>query len=135
MNTMKKNEENKVSICTLDRLSNQERYEILASELFSLKPQKDIIKEYSVKWNCKPVTIRALLIETLAYINKTFQEEKEQMRTLNQMRLDTLFGEAKSVKEKLNILDQINKLFNLYEQNVNVGNKDSEEIKFDIGTK
>ena len=58
--------------------------------------------------------------------------DREDMRTLNSERLDELFGDPNaSVRDRIKIIDLLNKTNNLYDNNVKVAVED--EIVIDLG--
>lgn len=123
---------NTIEVEPLDKIKQRERLSILADELIKMKPKRMIIEEYSKKWECSPITIRTLISETIVWLSTEMKIEREDLRTLNSERLDELFGDPKaSVRDKIKIIDTMNKLQNLYDNNVKVAVED--DIKIDIG--
>lgn len=118
---------------TLNDIKNQERLDIMASELVSCKSKRQIVKEYSEKWQCAPTTIQAIIRDTIAWMASTSKTTADEYRVLNTERLDSLLDEADRVGDKIKILDLINKTNNVYETKVQIGNKEDEVIKLDIG--
>lgn len=127
------NRDNMIEVDPLDKIKQEERIAIISNELITMKSKKMIIDEYSVKWNCSPTTIRAIINEAIVWLSTQGKVTREEMRILNSERLDTLFGEARSVKDKLKIIDILNKAHGVYETNLNIGNKEDDVIKIDIG--
>lgn len=127
-----KNQNNMIEVEPLDKIKQRERLSILADELIKMKPKRMIIEEYSKKWECSPITIRTLIRETILWLSTEMKVEREDLRTLNSERLDELFGDPKaSVRDKIKIIDTMNKLHNLYDNNVNVAMQD--DIVIDLG--
>lgn len=127
-----KSQNNTIEVEPLDKIKQRERLSILADELIKMKPKRMIIEEYSKKWECSPTTIRTLIKEAIVYLSTEMKIEREDLRTLNSERLDELFGDPKaSVRDKIKIIDTMNKLQNLYDNNVKVAVED--DIKIDIG--
>ena len=123
---------NTIEVEPLDKIKQRERLSILADELIKMKPKRMIIDEYSKKWECSPTTIRTLIRETILWLSTEMKIEREDLRTLNSERLDELFGDPKaSVRDKIKIIDTMNKLHNLYDNNVNVAMQD--DIVIDLG--
>lgn len=122
-----------IEVDPLDKIKQEERIAIISNELITMKSKKMIIDEYSEKWNCSPTTIRAIINESIVWLSTQGKVTREEMRILNSERLDTLFGEARSVKDKLKIIDILNKAHGVYETNLNIGNKEDDVIKIDIG--
>lgn len=127
------NRDNMIEVEPLDKIKQEERIAIISNELITMKSKKMIMDEYSVKWNCSPTTVRAIINEAIVWLSTQGKVTREEMRILNSERLDTLFGEARSVKDKLKIIDLLNKAHGVYETNLNIGNKEDDVIKIDIG--
>ena len=126
------NQNNTIEVEPLDKIKQRERLSILADELIKMKPKRTIIEEYSKKWECSPITIRTLIKEAIVWLSTEMKIEREDLRTLNSERLDELFGDPKaSVRDKIKIIDLINKTHNLYDNNVNVAMQD--DIVIDLG--
>lgn len=126
-----KTEVNSIEVDPLDKIKQEERLSILADELIKMKSKRKIIEEYSQKWDCAPATVRALINETIVWLSTTVKISREEMRALNSERLDDLFEDA-TLKEKLRIIDLLNKTHNVYTQVVDV-QSDKEIFKIDIG--
>lgn len=124
--------ENTIEVSPLDKIKQQERIAIISEELIKMKPKRKIIEEYSQKWECSPDTIRAIINETVVWLATASKVSREEMRSLNSERLDELFGDATSLKDKIRIIDLLNKTFGVYTQVVDIQN-DKEIIKIDIG--
>jgi hypothetical protein len=127
------NQDDMEKLPTLNDIKNQERLDIMASELVSCKSKRQIVKEYSEKWQCAPTTIQAIIRDTIAWMASTSKTTADEYRVLNTERLDSLLDEADRVGDKIKILDLINKTNNVYETKVQIGNKEDEVIKLDIG--
>lgn len=127
------NRDNMIEVEPLDKIKQEERIAIISNELITMKSKKTIMDEYSAKWNCSPTTVRAIINEAIVWLSTQGKVTREEMRILNSERLDTLFGEARSVKDKLKIIDLLNKAHGVYETNLNIGNKEDDVIKIDIG--
>lgn len=125
-------EENKIECGSLDEVRQSERIAILADELIKMRSKRKIIEEYSVKWNCSPSTIRALINETIVWLSTAAKVTREEMRALNSERLDDLFEDA-DLRYKLKIIDLLNKAHGVYETNVNLGGKENTEFTFSFG--
>lgn len=123
--------ENTIEVDPLDKIKQEERLSILAEELIKMKSKRKIVEEYSQKWECAPSTVRALINEAIVWLSTTVKVSREEMRALNSERLDDLFEDA-PIKEKLRIIDLLNKTHNVYTQVVDV-QSDKEIFKIDIG--
>lgn len=125
-----KQNENKIEVEPLDKIRQEERLSIIAEELIKMKSKRKIIEEYSEKWQCAPSTIRALINESIVWLATSVKVTREEMRTLNSERLDDLFEDA-DLKEKLKIIDLLNKSHGVYDNNIVVTTK--EAISIDLG--
>lgn len=125
-----KTEVNSIEVDPLDEIKQEERLSILADELIKMKSKRKIIEEYSQKWNCAPATVRALINETIVWLSTTVKISREEMRALNSERLDDLFEDA-DLKNKLKIIDLLNKSHGVYDNNIVVSTKDP--ITIDLG--
>lgn len=123
--------ENVVEVEPLDKIKQEERLAILADELIKMKSKRSIIEEYSQKWQCQPATIRALINEAIVWLSTVEKSSREEIRVLNSERLDELFADAE-LRDKLKIIDLLNKTNNVYTQTVDLNNK-NEIIKIDLG--
>lgn len=123
--------ENVIEVEPLDKIKQEERLSILADELIKMKSKRSIIEEYSQKWQCQPATIRALINEAIVWLATVEKSSREEIRVLNSERLDELFADAE-LKDKLKIIDLLNKTNNVYTQTVDLNNK-NEIFKIDIG--
>lgn len=117
----------------LDGIRQQERIEIIAEELVKMKSKAKIQNEYMKKWECSRPTINTIIEEAMLWLVSVDKSNREQMRTLNSNRLDYLFDEAKSVRDKSKLIDLLNKMYGLYEQNINIGGTDESSITFSFG--
>jgi hypothetical protein len=115
----------------LDKIRQQERVEIIAQELLTMKSKVKIKSEYAEKWKCNKSTIEVIINEAMMYIASADKTDREQMRALNANRLDCLFDEAKGVRDKTKVIDTLNKMYGLYETNVKIDT--DENITIDIG--
>lgn len=127
----KQSKGNQIEVEPLDKIKQEERLSILAEELIKMKSKRKIIEEYSVKWNCSPATIRNLINEAIVWLSTTVKVSREEIRALNSERLEELFDDA-TLRDKLKIIDLLNKTHNVYTQVVDVKN-DNEIFKIDIG--
>lgn len=126
------NKNNTIEVEPLDKIKQRERLSILADELIKMKPRRKIIEEYSKRWECSPTTIRTLIKEAIVWLSTEMKIDREDMRALNSERLDELFGDPNaSVRDRIKIIDLLNKTNNLYDNNVKVAVED--EIVIDLG--
>lgn len=115
----------------LDNIRQQERIEIIAQELLTMKSKVKIENEFAEKWKCNKSTIKLIINEAMMWILECDKTDREQMRALNANRLDYLFDEAKGVRDKTKVIDTLNKMYGLYETNVKIDT--DENITIDIG--
>lgn len=74
-----------------------------------------------------------MVTEALLLLEEENPTDKKQIKTLSMARLENLYEKSDRVSDKIKVIDITAKLSGLYEQNINIGNKDEETIKFDIG--
>lgn len=123
--------DNRITIEPLDNIRQEKRIQIIADLLISGHSKRQIIDQLTEEWKCSRKTVETLIKETLVYLHEENQIDREQLRTLNLCRLDDIFGDAQTVKEKLATIDMINKTSQLYDNTLNV--KMDDNIKIDIG--
>lgn len=122
--------ENTIEVEPLDKIKQEERLSIIAEELIKMKSKRKIIEEYSVKWQCSPSTIRALINESIVWLSTTVKVSREEIRALNSERLEELFDDA-TLRDKLKIIDLLNKSHGVYDTNIVVSTNDP--ITIDLG--
>ena len=123
--------DNRITIEPLDEIRQEKRLQIISDLLISGHSKRQIIDQLTNEWKCSRRTVETLIKETLVYLHEENQIDREQLRTLNLCRLDDIFGDAQTVKEKLATIDMINKTSQLYDNTLNV--KMDDNIKIDIG--
>ena len=123
--------DNRITIEPLDNIRQEKRIQIIADLLISGHSKRQIVDQLTNEWKCSRRTVETLIKETLVYLHEENQIDREQLRTLNLCRLDNIFGDAQTVKEKLATIDMINKTSQLYDNTLNV--KMDDNIKIDIG--
>lgn len=126
----KQSKGNQIEVEPLDKIKQEERLSILAEELIKMKSKRKIIEEYSVKWQCSPSTIRALINESIVWLSTTVKVSREEIRALNSERLEELFDDA-TLRDKLKIIDLLNKSHGVYDTNIVVSTNDP--ITIDLG--
>lgn len=127
-------DKNKIEVESLDNIKQQERISIICEELITMKPKRQIIEEYSKKWNCHRNTIRAIINESIVWLATASKISRDEMRSLNAERLEELFGEASGLRDKIRIIDMLNKSYGVYESNVNISGKENTEFTFSFGS-
>ena len=123
--------DNRITIEPLDNIRQEKRIQIIADLLISGHSKRQIVDQLTNEWQCSRKTVETLIKETLVYLHEENQIDREQLRTLNLCRLDDIFGDAQTVKEKLATIDMINKTSQLYDNTLNV--KMEDKISIDIG--
>lgn len=123
--------DNRITIEPLDNIRQEKRIQIISDLLISGHSKRQIIDQLTNEWQCSRKTVETLIKETLVYLHEENQIDREQLRTLNLCRLDDIFGDAQTVKEKLATIDMINKTSQLYDNTLNVKMEDT--ISIDIG--
>ena len=122
---------NTIEVEPLDKIKQEARIQRVADMLISGYSKRQVIDILSEEWQCSKTTISTIVKETIVYLHQENEIDREHLRSLNLARLDNIFGEAKSIKDKLKTIDLINKTGCLYDNNVNV--KTTEDIRIDIG--
>lgn len=74
-----------------------------------------------------------MVTEAILMLEEENPTDKQQIKTMSMARLEDLYEKSDKVSDRLKVIDITAKLSGLYEQNINLGNKDDETIKFDIG--
>ena len=123
--------DNRIIIEPLDEIRQEKRIQIIADLLISGHSKRQIVDQLTNEWKCSRKTVETLIKETLVYLHEENQLDREQLRTLNLCRLDDIFGDAQTVKEKLATIDMINKTSQLYDNTLNV--KMDDTITIDLG--
>ena len=125
------NQNNTIEVEPLDKIKQEARIQRVADMLISGYSKRQVIDILSEEWQCSKNTISTIIKETIVYLHQENEIDREHLRSLNLARLDNIFGEAKSIKDKLKTIDLINKTGCLYDNNVKVAVED--DIKIDIG--
>lgn len=123
--------DNRITIEPLDEIRQEKRIQIISDLLISGHSKRQIVDQLTNEWQCSRKTVETLIKETLVYLHEENQIDREQLRTLNLCRLDDIFGDAQTVKEKLATIDMINKTSQLYDNTLNVKMEDT--VTIDIG--
>lgn len=123
--------DNRITIEPLDEIRQEKRIQIISDLLISGHSKRQIVDQLTNEWKCSRKTVETLIKETLVYLHEENQIDREQLRTLNLCRLDDIFGDAQTVKEKLATIDMINKTSQLYDNTLNV--KMDDTIVIDLG--
>lgn len=124
--------DNRITIEPLDEIRQEKRIQIISDLLISGHSKRQIVDQLTNEWKCSRRTVETLIKETLVYLHEENQIDREQLRTLNLCRLDDIFGDAQTVKEKLATIDMINKTSQLYDNTLNVKMDDNITIELGI---
>ena len=123
--------DNRITIEPLDNIRQEKRLQIISDLLISGHSKRQIVDQLTNEWKCSRKTVETLIKETLVYLHEENQIDREQLRTLNLCRLDDIFGDAQTIKDKLATIDMINKTSQLYDNTLNV--KMDDTITIDLG--
>ena len=123
--------DNRITIEPLDEIRQEKRIQIISDLLISGHSKRQIVDQLTNEWQCSRKTVETLIKETLVYLHEENQIDREQLRTLNLCRLDDIFGDAQTIKDKLATIDMINKTSQLYDNTLNVKMEDT--ITIDLG--
>lgn len=123
--------DNRITIEPLDEIRQEKRIQIISDLLISGHSKRQIVDQLTNEWKCSRKTVETLIKETLVYLHEENQIDREQLRTLNLCRLDDIFGDAQTIKDKLATIDMINKTSQLYDNTLNVKMEDT--VTIDIG--
>lgn len=128
-----KTEKNSISIEPTNQLVQQERMRLITNELVSGKSKRWIVQHFSDVWGVDPKTVERTYKETVVRLSEDNKIDKEQIKVINNLRLEELIDQCKTVKDKLSTIDLINKTCGLYTTNIELSNKENESFTFDIG--
>lgn len=106
---------------------------MITNEIVKGKSKRWIINHFSEIWELEEKTVKAIYKETIIYLSQENEINKEQVKVINNLRLEELIDECKTVKDKLSTIDLINKTCGVYTTDIQISNKGDEAIKFDIG--
>lgn len=128
-----KTEKNSISIEPTNQLVQQERMRLITNELVSGKSKRWIVQHFSEIWGVDSKTVETTYKETVVRLSEDNKIDKEQIKVINNLRLEELIDQCKTVKDKLSTIDLINKTCGLYTTNIELSNKENESFTFDIG--
>lgn len=121
-------DDNRIS---LNEVTQQARIERVTDLLVEGRSRIDIVKRLTSEWSISRVTANNIIDEAMIYISEHTGATAEQIKKLNYNRLENIIGEADTVQDKCRVIDLENKMYGIYETNVNVTTNDT--FKFDIG--
>lgn len=128
-----KTDKNTIVVDPVSHLTQQERIRLITNELVKGRSKRWIVQHFSEVWNLPLKTVETTYKETIVYLSEENKIDKEQVKVVNNLRLEELIDECTSVKDKLSTIDLINKTCGVYTTNIELSNKENETIKFDIG--
>ena len=128
-----KTDKNSIEIEPTNQLVQQERMRLITNELVSGKSKRWIIQHFSEIWGVNPKTVEATYKETVVHLSQENQIDKEQVKVINNLRLEEIIDQCKTVKDKLSTIDLINKTCGVYTTDIQISNKGDEAFTFDIG--
>lgn len=128
-----KTDKNSIEIEPTNQLVQQERMRLITNEIVKGKSKRWIINHFSEIWELEEKTVGAIYKETIIYLSQENEINKEQVKVINNLRLEELIDECKTVKDKLSTIDLINKTCGVYTTDIQISNKGDETFKFDIG--
>lgn len=106
---------------------------LITNELVSGKSKRWIVQHFSEIWGVNPKTVETTYKETVVRLSEDNKIDKEQIKVINNLRLEELIDDCKTVRDKLSTIDLINKTCGVYSTDVTISNKGDESFKFDIG--
>jgi hypothetical protein len=106
---------------------------LITNELVKGRSKRWIIEHFSEVWNLPPKTVETTYKETIVYLSEENKIDKEQTKIINNLRLEELIDDCKTVRDKLSTIDLINKTCGVYTTNIELSNKENETFTFDIG--
>lgn len=130
---MAKNRNKNVNVCPLDEIKQSERIRLMSNDIISGMSLTAILDKYERLWKVERQTVKNILDETIVNMSEQYKAySKDNLRAINTAKAEELWADA-TTGQKIRILDLINRLYNLYEENVNVNSDDT--FKFDISVK
>lgn len=124
---------NKVEVKEPKHLAHQERIRLITNEIVKGKSKRWIVQWFAKIWEVEEKTVEAIYKETIIYLSQENEINKEQVKVINNLRLEELIDECQTVKDKLSTIDLINKTCGVYTTDIQISNKGDETFKFDIG--
>lgn len=131
-NTKERTERNKVEVQPLDLIRHEERISRITDDIVAGMSRVKILDKYTKLWECGKNTINTIYQEACIKMSEEYRTNKEEVRTISNIRLEGVWDGAKTVSQKLKTIDLINKTNNVYDNNVVVSTGEDGFI-FDIG--
>lgn len=120
--------ENRVN---LNEVSQQARIDKVIDLLVLGKSRAWIVEQIMNEWEVSKRTAQTIIDEAMVHILDHSKQTPEQIKALNYNRLENIIGETETVQDKCRVIDLENKMFGIYETNLNVNTKDN-TFKFEI---
>lgn len=120
--------ENRVN---LNEVSQQARIDKVTDLLVLGKSRAWIVEQIMNEWEVSKRTAQTIIDEAMVHILDHSKQTPEQIKALNYNRLENIIGGTETVQDKCRVIDLENKMFGIYETNLNVNTKDN-TFKFEI---
>lgn len=116
-------------------LTHNQKLVLIIEDLILGMSRKNIVKKYTELWGLYPDTVRTMVKESVIMLNNISPSDKEEIKTISLARLENMYEESdsKNIKDRLKIIDLINRVCGVYETNVNLQSDSDQTIKFDLG--
>lgn len=131
-NTKERTERNKVDVHPLDLIRQEERIERIIDDIVAGMSRVKILEKYTKLWEVGKKTINTLYQEATIKLSEEYRINKEQVRSISNIRLESVWDGAKTVSQKLKTIDLINKTNNVYDNNMIVSTGEDGFV-FEIG--
>lgn len=115
----------------LNEVTQQARIDKVTDLLVLGKTRGYITEQIMSEWEVSKRTAQTIIDEAMVYIAGHTNATPEQVKKLNYNRLENIIGESETITDKCRVIDLENKMFGVYEQNINVNTDNT--FKFDIG--
>ena len=116
---------------SLNEVTQQARLERVIDYLVTGMGRIDIREKLIKEWNMSRVTANTIIDEAMIYLSERTATTPDQVKKLNYNRLENIIGDADTIQDKCRVIDLENKMYGVYETNVNVTSDNT--FKFDIG--
>ena len=115
---------------SLNEVTQQARLERVIDYLVTGMGRIDIREKLIKEWNMSRVTANTIIDEAMIYLSERTATTPDQVKKLNYNRLENIIGDADTIQDKCRVIDLENKMYGVYETNVNVTSDNT--FKFDI---
>lgn len=116
---------------SLDQVTQEARIQKVIDLLCEGKSRTWIRDHLTEIWQVSKVTSNTLIDQALIYMSEHTGITADQVKKLNYNRLENIIGESETVSDKCRVIDLENKMYGVYETNVNINTKDT-NFTFDI---